>query len=180
MSDQYYWKKKNELNDVVLFCRAYEDATGSTLAVVEERETPDFMCERENGEQVGLELTKIIPHPETRQWHRLFGSGPIQCTSDIATAISCAAFEKAEKLRRTDWANSGVILVIQLFDNPLSETHRGLNYIDAEEFTETGFSEIWLSDHSTIDAFARVDLFGLYPERLAGYYGLTAGCKPYG
>ena len=52
--------------------------------------------------------------------------------------------------------------------------------IDHDDYTEAGFAEIWIADHSTIDAFGRVELFGLHPERIAGYYALTAGCKPYG
>jgi hypothetical protein len=52
------------------------------------RETPDFVCEAENGDRVGVELTKIIAHPESRQWHRLFGSGAMHCTGDIASAIA--------------------------------------------------------------------------------------------
>ena len=155
-------------------------ATGVSLAVVTERETPDFVCEGENGKRVGVELTKIIAHPESRLWHRLFGSGAINSTGDIASAISYAAFEKAHKLRNSDLVISETILVIQLFDNPLSETHRGLEQIDYDGFAEAGFSETWVADHSTIDAHGRAELFGIYPEQLAGYYALTFGCKPYG
>jgi hypothetical protein len=180
MSDQNYWKKTNERNDLDYFLAAYEEATEISLAVVAERETPDFVCEGANGKRVGVELTKIIAHPESRLWHRLFGSGAINSTWDIASAISYAAFEKAHKLHNSDLAKSETILVIQLFDNPLSETHRGLEHIDYDEFEEAEFSEIWVSDHSTIDAHGRVELFGIYPEHIAGYYALTFGRKPYG
>lgn len=147
---------------------------------MEERETPDFVCERENGQQVGIELTKIIAHPETRLWHRLFDSGPLGCTGDIASGIFKAVSEKAEKLRKGGWTSAETILAIQLFDNPLSETHRELEQIDHEEYADAGFAEIWIADHSTIDAFGCVELFGICPERLAGYYAFNDGCKPYG
>ncbi len=71
-SDQYWWKKLGERDDLDLFLSAYAEATGESLTVAEEGETPDFVCERENGLRVGVELTKIIAHPETRRWHRLF------------------------------------------------------------------------------------------------------------
>ncbi len=180
MSDQYLWKKTGERNDLDYFLTAHEEATGVGLSVITERETPDFICEVENRGNVGVELTKIITHPETRQWHRLFGSGAMQCTWDIVDAISCAVIQKAKKLRKAGWPTSEVILVIQLFDNPLSEIHRGLAKIDSGEFVEAGFSEIWITDHSTIEAYGLVEVFALYPECFAGYYPLAFGRKPYG
>lgn len=180
MSDQYHWKKMNERGDLDLFLAAYAEATEESLTVAEERETPDFVCERENGQRVGVELTKIIAHPETRLWHRIFGDGPLGCPGDISSDIFKAASEKADKLRKGGWKVSETILAIQLFDNPLSETRRELEQIDYDEYAEAGFAEIWIADHSTIDAFGRVELFGIYPERIAGYYALTVGCKPYG
>ena len=180
MSDHYRWTKLNERNDLDLFLAAYAEATGESLMVTEERETPDFLCERENGQRVGIELTKIIAHPETRQWHRIFGSGPLGCFGDIASGICKAASEKADKFRKGGWILPETILAIQLFDNPLSETYRELEQIDYDEYAESGFAEIWIADHSTIGAFGCVELFGIHPEQLAGYYNLTAGCKPYG
>ena len=180
MSDQYHWKKQNERDDVDCFLSAYAEATGQSLAVVDADEAPDFVCETENGQQVGVELTKIIASPETRWWHRLFGSGPMNFPADIANEIWGAAVEKAKRLSRGRWKKFETILVIQLFDNPLSETHRGLDQIDYDDFAQLGFEEIWVADHSTLDAYDRVELFGVYPERIAGYYALTAGCKPYG
>jgi hypothetical protein len=180
VSDQYYWKKQNERGDLDWFLSAYAEATGQSLAAVDLGEAPDFVCERENGERIGVELTKIIAPPETRRWHRLFGSGAMNLSADIASRILEAAVEKAKRLPIGRWKTSEAFLVIQLFDNPLSETHRGLAQIDSDDFAEFGFAEIWVADHSTIDAYDRVELFGIYPERIAGYYDLTAGCKPYG
>jgi len=179
-SDQYWWKKLGERDDLDLFLSAYAEATGESLTVAEEGETPDFVCERENGLRVGVELTKIIAHPETRRWHRLFGFGPLNCGWDVGSRIFEASYDKAKKLHKSKRWVSENILVIQLFDNPLTEIRIGLEQIDNDEFIDTGFEEIWISDHSTIDAFGDVDLFGIYPEHLAGYYGLTVGRKPYG
>jgi hypothetical protein len=148
--------------------------------VLEERETPDFVREREDGQQVCIELTKIIAHPETRQYHRLFGSGPLGCTGVINSGIFKAVSEMAEKLRKGAWTSAQTILAIQLFGNPLTETHRALEQIDRHEYDDAGFAEIWIADHSTIDAFGCVELFGIYPERLAGYYALTEPRKHYG
>ena len=180
MSDQYYWKKRSERDDLDYFLAAYEMAIRTSLTVIEERESPDFVCEDENGNRIGVELTKIIAHPELRSWHRLFGSGAMDSSVDIGSAISEVVFEKANKLGRRGWKTSQIILVIQLFDNPLIEVHRGLERIGCDEFTEAEFSKVWIADHSTIDAHNRVKLFGLYPENIAGYYAFTFGCKPYG
>ena len=180
VSDQYHWKKQNEREDLDCFLSAYAEATAQSLAVVDADEAPDFVCETENGQQVGVELTKIIASPETRWWHRLFGSGAINLSADIASAIFETAVEKAKRLPRGRWKTFETTLAIQLFDNPLSETDRGLAQIDCDDFAELGFAEIWVADHSTLDAYDRVELFGVYPERVAGYYALCAGCKPYG
>jgi hypothetical protein len=180
MSDQYHWKKQSERDDLDWFLSAYAEATGHSLAVLDASEAPDFVCETENGQQVGVELTKIIGSPEAQRWYRLFGSGAMNFSADIANEIWGAAVEKAKRLPRGRWKTFETILAIQLFDNPLSETHRGLEQIDCDDFAQLGFAEIWVADHSTLDAYDRVELFGIYPERIAGYYELTASCKPYG
>lgn len=180
MSDQYHWKKENEQSDLGYFLGAYAEATGETFGLVEQRETPDFVCERGNGDRVGIELTEIIAHPESRQWHHLFGDGPLSLTCDIVSGACDAVSNKASKLRKHGWPLSESMLVLHLFDNPLREIHRGLDAIDGDELAQSGFAEIWITDHSTIDAFGCVELIGLHPEGIAGYYALTDGCKPYG
>jgi hypothetical protein len=84
MSDQYYWKKRSERDDLDYFLAAYEMAIRTSLTVIEERESPDFVCEDENGNRIGVALTKIIAHPELRSWHRLFGSGAMTAASILA------------------------------------------------------------------------------------------------
>jgi hypothetical protein len=180
MSDQYHWKKENERDDLDCFLYAFTEVTGQSLAVVAAGEAPDFVCEKESGQRVGIELTKIIAHPETRQWHRLFGSGAMKLSADIGSEIFEAAFRKAKMLPKGRWKTFEMFLVIQLFDNPLSETYRGLEQIDGCDFAEFGFAEVWVADHSTLEAYNRVELFGIYPEQIAGYYALCAGRKPYG
>ena len=180
VSDQCCWKKRSERDDLDLFLSAYAEVTDQILTVTDEDETPDFLCEKGNGERVGIELTKIIAHPESRRWHRLFGAGPINLAGDIACKIFEAAVRKTHAIRKAGWKTSETLLVIQLFDNPLNETYRGLDQTDVDDFTEFGFAEIWVTDHSTLETYDRVELFGIYPERVTGYYPLCAGSKPYG
>jgi len=180
VSDQYCWKKQSERDDLDWFLYAYAEATGQSLAVVNAGEAPDFVCEREGGQRVGVELTKIIASPETRRWHRLFGSGAMKLSADVGSEIFEAAARKAKILPNGRWKTFETFLVIQLFDNPLSEIHRGLEQIDTGDFAEFGFAEVWVADYSTLEAYGRIELFGIYPERVAGYYPFCAGCKPYG
>src|SRR5438477_10928002 len=130
VSDQYCWKKQSERDYLDWFLYAYAEATGQSLAVVNAGEAPDFVCEREGGQRVGVELTKIIASPETRRWHRLFGSGAMKLSADVGSEIFEAAARKAKILPNGRWKTFETFLVIQLFDNPLSEIHRGLEQID--------------------------------------------------
>ena len=51
----------------------------------------------------------------------------------------------------------------------------------AEDFEDTGFVEIWLADHSTVEPFGEVRLIGLYPPRVFGlHYQPALEGKPFG
>lgn len=71
MSDNEYGKKLIEQYELDYFLDAYEHLTGDCLSIFECTESPDFICERSNGNKVGIELTKVMREPKTRFWDRV-------------------------------------------------------------------------------------------------------------
>ena len=69
MSDQDIGKKMYEEHDLEYFIDAYKYATGEELIIVSRSEKPDFVCER-NGQQIGVELSKIIRDPQSAFWDK--------------------------------------------------------------------------------------------------------------
>jgi hypothetical protein len=51
-----------------------------------------------------------------------------------------------------------------------------------QECAATGFTEIWLADLTTIDAFHTVQLFGVKPKEFVGLHAMRRlrSWKPYG
>jgi len=57
MSDQETGKKEIEKMDLHLFLDVYEWVTGEKLSELVCLESPDFICSRQDGVHVGIELT---------------------------------------------------------------------------------------------------------------------------
>jgi hypothetical protein len=55
------------------------------------------------------------------------------------------------------------ILVLQLHKCPLHDIGRYLEDVGPAEFTGHGFREVLIADHSELDAYRSVELFGLLP-----------------
>ncbi len=65
-------KKKAEEEALDYFLETYKRVTGQSLNVVENTERPDFICAREDGSMVGIELVKVRrSHPNNILWDRL-------------------------------------------------------------------------------------------------------------
>jgi hypothetical protein len=62
----------------------------------------------------------------------------------------------------------------------LSQLTPYLEDLGPEEFTEHGFQEVLIADHSGLDAYGDVELFGLFPKTLWGYHERVYRGKPYG
>jgi hypothetical protein len=62
--------KMVEQVELDLFLEAYREVTGERLEFVDDvRERPDFLCRRESGEVVRVELTKVMRTPSsTTRW----------------------------------------------------------------------------------------------------------------
>ena len=104
--------------------------------------------------------------------------------------VSAAIVTKGAKLKNTNpettsWqlANSS-ILVLSTPDCPITEIEAALKDDTREELMEicqqSGFSEIWISDHTEVEAYGSVELFGLFPSEYLGYHPNYSRGKPYG
>ena len=162
------------------FCEAYRDATGQRLRPVRKTERPDFICKRENGSLVGVEFTLIMRDPETSQWDGILNAVEYMDGPDAAIHVQAAVARKATKRAEPDWklANSS-ILVLSTPDCPISDMKYFLDEWCRGEFDESGFTEIWLADHSETEAYGAIELFCLYPNEWWGHYARDRG-KPYG
>jgi hypothetical protein len=179
-STQYEEKKARERDDLELFLSAYEAETGLKLAVLRDQETPDFVCARPDGSTIGIELTKITSHPEINLEHRIWGEGARHSGSELAWIVASYVVRKGETLRKNGWPLEDAMLVIQVYDSPLWETHRGLDLSLDDDYSEYPFAEVWIADHSALEAFGQVELFCAHPPSTAGYYALHTRRKPFG
>jgi hypothetical protein len=181
MSDNYIGKKEGERVELELFLEAYECVTGEVLSVEECAETPDFICERPNGNEIGLELTKLTRDPRDIFWERALKRkeqmDPYEAQEYIYQLI-----EKKEKLRATHYSIrvKDTILVLQLFDGAINAIKFTLEEVKTD-FIYHGFSEIWLADYSGLEAYGDIELFGLFPDRWWGHHQRPwPERKPYG
>ena len=71
MSDQDVGKRMAEEMELQPFLEAYEWVTKEELTEGSSEEHPDFICIRENEEEVGIELTKVMRDPRDAQWERI-------------------------------------------------------------------------------------------------------------
>jgi hypothetical protein len=167
MSDYDIGMKMVEEEELYLFFEAYEVATGEKLQIASSRERPDFLCSRPSGRIVGVELTAVIP--PAGFW------GDVHPSTALDTIVD--AIDKKEGKRRTgQWAQRrNTILVLQLSRCPLSELAPYLEGVGPGEFTGHGFREVLIADHSELDAYGAVELFGLYPKRLWGHHEWYSG-----
>jgi hypothetical protein len=170
MSDQRGTKMVEE-EHLYLFLDAYKLVAGEELQIVSPRERPDFLCRRPSGPIVGVELTAVIP--DAGLW------GDVDPYT-VLEALVAAIDKKEGKRRAGEWAERrNTILVLQLHRCPLNDIVRYLEDAGPPEFADHGFLEVFIADHSELDAYRAVELFGLFPTRLWGHHERYRG-KPYG
>ena len=104
-----------------------------------------------------------------------------RCPPRTALESLADTIDRKDGKRRTgEWAQRGnTILVLQLHRCPLSDLVPYLEDVGRWEFTGHGFREVVIADHSELDAYGAVELFGLFPRRLWGHHERYRG-KPYG
>lgn len=181
MSDQEIGKKEVEREELYPFLEAYEWVTGERLFLVESRESPDFVCKRSDNSEVGIELAKVTRDPEEIFWDEVVKGTP-QIDAYAATEYMHYLIEKKERARSARYVSrvKDNILVLQLVDGSLDGIMWIFDGLQAD-FTDHGFSEIWLADYSEYEAYGDIELFGLYPEKWWGYHQRPwPERKPYG
>jgi hypothetical protein len=170
-------KKIVESIELEHFLEAYEWTTSERLRLVESRERPDFVCARQNGSRVGLELVKVTD-PELKSVRETL-HGVYSMEAGEAIDLVLAAIERKESKRQEkDWLYpDDAILVVQLMDCGISS----MKYLlENSEYGPHGFREIWVADYAGLVPFGMVELFGLHPPDWWGHHGRYAGRKPFG
>jgi hypothetical protein len=178
MSDQQIGKREEELIYLAPFTEAYRLATGESLLVGAGPDPPDFIGVRETGEEIAVELTCIMRDPALAQAAEILWRQEYM-DSDEALELIYHTIEIKEEKRTKNygiWADN-TILVINLVECPLSSLRPYLNTLQGD-FNFHGFVEVWLADHSD-DAYSDIELFGLSPLEIRGYYPRPPGQKPY-
>lgn len=175
MNDQQIGKLELEREHLQLFLDAYRCATGETLGDMCGGETPDFLGYDERGRSIGIELTSLRFSPGERHLRRILTPG----ADDIdAWYELCRLVEKKQRvLLKGRWpACERKILVIAMVDASIVGIAVG-----TDKPKKGDFDEVWLADHTQIDAFGTVDLFAALHPRLSGYFATgDQGQKPYG
>ncbi len=174
-------KKESELQSLNYFVAAYENVTGESLNIAEVSERPDFICEREKGIRVGVELSKVRRnHPNDILWDNLVEKQLYMSREDALKIINNSVLAKEKKRKEPGWQISeSTILIIELADIPLTTMRHFIKPAILPDIYETGFQEIWFADFTGIEAYDNVELFCVKPDALAGYYPRSLQ-KPYG
>ncbi|HWV99662.1 MAG TPA: hypothetical protein VNZ64_08230 [Candidatus Acidoferrum sp.] len=182
MSDQYIGQKMIEEEELAHFLEAYEEITGQALEVVEGAESPDFICRRPTGELVGVELTRSPHDYQMAQRDRIWAESMAMDTYSLLEAIHRIVAKKAKKRALSGWRlPENAMLVVKLVDYSFGSLRWFSEKRLATDFAAAGFAEIWVADHTEIDAYGTARLIGLYPEEVWGtHYQDAFYRKPYG
>lgn len=159
-------KSESEDEDFELFVSAYARGTGDELTAIDRPEPPDFLCQRRDGSEVGVELTQIMRSPDAAHWDQV-----LLRKGEMDTWDACAEFErlveqKSGKLRKFPIKNN--ILLLVSCDTDFEMLATILLGFPLKAFEETGFHEIWLGDFQghREGAHYGIQLQGLFPEEM--------------
>ena len=181
MSDQEIGKKEGERIDLYPFLEAYQLATGEQLSLSYDGESPDFICTRSNGREVGIEMTMVMRDPRDAFWQRILDRKGTMEPFEALVRIQ-GLIDQKEGLRRSRYTEDvkNTILVLQLVDGSLYSLRFFLKDLKGE-FDSHGFCEVWLADYSGREAYGDIELFCLFPPDQWGFYQRPCpGRKPYG
>jgi hypothetical protein len=174
-------KKDQEVSDIEAFLAAYPRATGEILILAEITESPDAICHRPDGSQIGLEITNVRRSPEQAFWESTLDHQDEMDFSEAADEVWRLVEQKASL--RPNFKTPKNILVIAICEAEFDSVVGLVKQIPIEDFASTGFDEIWLADFKGIrdGAHYEVRLFGLYPEEFRILISRSAyDQKPYG
>jgi hypothetical protein len=182
-SDKDIGKKEIEREELALFLEAREVVTGQKLCCLIGlwTESPDFVCSRPDGILVGVELTKVTKKYEIAFWDRLrFGEVQLNPYDTLETIHQLIKRKEEARMARYIQKVDANILVLQLVDGSLNQLRGTFDGLQGD-FVRHGFSEIWLADHSGLEAYGDIELFGLFPGQWWGLHMRPwPDRKPYG
>jgi hypothetical protein len=167
-----WFDKDSEGEHLELFLSARESATGEKLSIVRRSESPDFICKRPSGELVGVEHTRIEYNPERTEILEACRA----CRWDLDNialfwAAGPAIEAKERKRRKPHWTcSNSTILVLDLAEGCRLEDWPADSSL-SDQFNKSGFIEVWISDHSSIEAYGEVTAIGLFPASIWGIRG---------
>jgi len=180
LSDQQLGMKMVEQEELNVFLEAYEFLRGERLRLHHSGERPDFICLREDGRPIGVELTAVMRDPESAFYDRVIRHRDFMNPYEAQERLLDTILKKDLKRVSTGWTYpDSTVLVLQMHDCPLSEICWLLDEVGPKEFAHHGFEEVVIADYSELDAYGVVELYGLYPQDLWGYHKQNRG-KPYG
>ena len=178
MSDSDYGKKLIEQEHLLQFLDVYEMVTDVALTIHSSAESPDFVCAYPSGELIGVELARSPHNYEMRVHDRIWTDRTLS-SFDLLASVTAIVSAKEHKRQSRRWPNT--ILVVELLDYSFESLSWASDSSLADDFSDTGFHEIWLADHSTVEPFGEVRLIGLFPSRVFGLHDQPAlEGKPYG
>ena len=182
LSDQEYGKKLVEEMDLEPFLKEYEWVTGLVLQLINRTERPDFIVQRSDGTQLGIELTKVMRDPESAFWARVLSGEEFADPVETAIHLQELIYRKDAKRSGSGWTlPDRTVLVLQLMDSSIDQVVLFLDDQVIKELNETGFFEIWLADYTILEAFGTIQLYGIKPEKWQGLHSHSrTGNKPYG
>jgi hypothetical protein len=167
-----YFDKDVEREYLNYFLSARKYATGEELILVSNSESPDFICRRPNGAFLGVEHTRIEYNPERTeilQACRAY-NGELDNFA-ILWAAAHATAKKEAKRRKPYWKYANAtILVLDVLERYRFEDWPEDSSL-SDDFSNFGFIEIWISDHSSIEAHGETTAVGLYPSLIWGIQG---------
>jgi hypothetical protein len=179
-----------ESEQLKYFQQAYKQVTGQFLQRVRKSERPDYICKRADDSLVGVEFTLITRDPDECGWGNILDGVDYMDGLDGLDYVTTAIANKGAKLKNTSpettaWQlPDSSILVLSTSDCPISEFAAFLDTDSQEELQEicqqSGFSEIWFADHTEVEAYGSIELFGLFPKEFWGHHPNHSRGKPYG
>ena len=167
-----YFDKDSEREHLNYFLSARKYATGEELVLVSDCESPDFVCRRPDGAFVGIEHTRIEYDPERSEILEAcrVGTGELDNFAILWAAARAMATKEAKR-RKPFWKYpDAAILVLDLPEGYRLEDWPEDSSMSAD-FSNSGFVEVWISDHSSIEAYGEVTAIGLYPSSIWGIQG---------
>jgi hypothetical protein len=167
-----FFDKDSEREHLEYFLRARTSAMGEQLTLLADSEAPDFICNRPDGGLVGIEHTKVEYDPERTEILESCRAYDGELDNfAIFFAAARAIANKERKRRKPHWKHpNATILVLDLPEGYRFEDWPADSSL-ADEFSDSGFIEVWISDHSSIEAYGEATAIGLYPSSIWGIQG---------